>query len=273
MRRSFVCSISYTRIAQLIHKPMISTPHITIYPEGNFDYISFENSIIRATLIFSKHLGYNKSLARKRVNIHLDNEDRIHTDGSTMSIWVKSNIESATQNSDLAGTEVFLKIIYTSLMTIGKMEGWDTSSFEKAYSRSLADKGNFVWYSKPVANKSRTLKARIRISLDKDGKVPIVAEFFDSKLNYQFEILIIDTFSHFVDGQNVFEKPAWLDGENFGFKFLNSQLLVFANSIARASNIHVTEKDWNREQIEGRLRQLTYRRFSNDKEFAEWANK
>ncbi|MFN4316182.1 MAG: hypothetical protein ACK4E0_17980 [Chitinophagaceae bacterium] len=252
---------------------MTSTPHITIYPEGNFDYSPFGDSMVRATLIFSKHLGYNKSLARKRVNIHLGNEDRIHTDGSIKSIWVKSNIETATQNSDLTRIEVFLKIIHTSLVTIGKMEGWDTSSFEKAYSLSLADKGNFVWYSKPVANKSRTLKARIRISLDKDGKVPIVAEFFDSKLNYQFEILIIDTFLHFVDGQNVFEKPVWLDDENFGFKFLNSQLLVFANAIARGSNIHVTEKDWNRVQIEGRLRQLTYRRFSNDKEFAECANK
>ncbi len=150
-------------------------------------------------------------------------------------------------------------------MTIAEVEGWDTKSFEKAYKLSLADNGNFVWHTEPKINKGRSLKARIRISLGKDGRIPIVAEFFDKESSFQFEVLIIDTFLHFVNWERAFEKPTWLDNERFGYSFLNSQLLIFANSTSRQSETIISENTWKQEEIEGRLKQLTYRHFSNDK--------
>jgi hypothetical protein len=252
---------------------MTFTPYITIYAEGHIDPSWVGDYSIRATLIFSKNLDYSKTLSRKRVNIHLSDEERIHTDGPIKSIWIKNTLNTAFEFGDVEKINAFLKIIYHSVMTIAEVEGWDTKSFEKAYELSLVDNGNLVWHTQPKANKNRSLKARIRISLDKEGKVPIVAEFFDNKLNFQFEVLIIDTFLHFVDWERVFEKPIWLDNEKFGFSLLNSQLVIFANSTLRQSETIISEKNWNREEIEGRLRQLTYRRFTSDKEFVEWVNK
>jgi hypothetical protein len=41
---------------------MTFTPHISIYPEGKFDYEWLGDNVTRATLIFSKNLDYNKTL-------------------------------------------------------------------------------------------------------------------------------------------------------------------------------------------------------------------
>ncbi|MEX6691053.1 hypothetical protein QTN47_26325 [Danxiaibacter flavus] len=203
----------------------------------------------------------------------MSDEERAHTDGSIKSIWIKNAVDISLQLGDIDKIKIALKIIYDALMTIAEIEGWDTTGFEKAYRLSIADNGNFVWHSKIKTNKNRSLQARISISFDKDGRVPIIAEFFNSKSTPQFEIPIIDTFLHFVDWARVFDKPTWLDNEKFGFDLFSSQLLIFANAASKYSETIITEKRWPREQIEGELRRLTFRRFADEKEFIEWANK
>ena len=203
----------------------------------------------------------------------MSDEERVHTDGSIKSIWIKNKIDTSLDLSDVDKISFFLKIVYDSLMTIAEIEGWNTNQFEKAYKLSIADNGNFIWYSQLKANKIRNLKARVKISLDKDGKVPIIAEFFGKSPVALFEVTIIDTFLHFVDWERVFEKPSWLDNERFGFNFLNSQLRILANFSSRQSETIISETSWSREQIEGRLRSITFRRFANNKEYVEWASK
>lgn len=244
---------------------MTFTPHITIYPEGGFNYGWLGDSSVRATLIFSKNLEYNKTLSRKRVNIHLGDEERIHTGSSIKSIWLKNTLNTTKELNDVDKINIFLKIIYHSVMTIAEKEGWVTASFEKAYQNSIADNGNFIWHSKLKSNKNRSLKARISVSLDKNGKVPISAEFFDMKTNQQFKIPIIDTFLHFVDWEKTFVKPVWIDNEKFGFSLINSQLKIYADTQFRESRTSISEKKWRREGIEGLLLQLTFRQFSNNK--------
>jgi hypothetical protein len=262
-----------TQIHAVVCKLMMLTPYITIYPEGEFDYRWFGDLPIKATLIFSKNLGYNKSLARKRVNIHIGNEERIFTQGSKKSIWIKNTIDTSLETSDVEKIGSLLKIIYHSLLTIAEIEGWETLSFEKAYRLSIADKGNFIWHTQFKTNKIRSLKARLRISIDKDGKVPIIAEFFDKNLNPQFEIPIIDTFFYFVNWERVFVKPVWLDNEKFGFGLMDSQLLIYADTQARQSIITISEGNSMREEIEGQLRMLTFRQIASNKEYKEWINR
>ena len=237
---------------------MAFTPYITIYPEGNFDYSWSGDSSIRAMLIFSKHLDYNKSLFRKRVNIHLGDEERIHPHGSIKSIWIKNPVDTSLQQNEVDKINIFLKIIYDSLIKIATIEGWDITSFEKAYQLSLADQGIFISHTPFKANKSRSLKARIKHTLDKGGKVPVVAEFVDAKSNAQFEIPVIDTYLYFIDWERAFEKPVWLDNEKFGFNFLKSQLQIFANTASGQSETVISEKDRSREEIEYQLTRLTY---------------
>jgi hypothetical protein len=252
---------------------MTFTPYISIYPEGEFNYSWFGHNLMKATLIFSKNLAYNKKLFRKRVNIHLGNEDRIHTDSTIKSLWIKNNIDTSKELSDIDKINLILKIIYDSLITISKIEGWDIQPIEKAYQASVADQGLFVWHSKLKSNKNRRLKARVKILLEESGKVPVIAEFFDNKSNFQFKVHVIDTFLHFLDWERVFSKPGWLDNDKFGFSLINSQLLIFADSESRQSGIVISEKDWNREEVKGQLRRLTFKQFSSNKEFMEWANK
>jgi hypothetical protein len=252
---------------------MTFTPYISIYPEGSSNYAWFGNNLMKATLIFSKNLEYNKSLYRTRVNIHIGDEDRIHTGSSIKSLWIKNAINTSTEISEVEKINILLKIIFDSLMTIGKAEGWNPQPIEKAYQLSIADNGNFVWYSKLKSNKKRNLKARIKVLFEEEGKIPIIAEFFDNKSNSRFEISIVDTFLHFLDWDKVFSKPVWLDNEKFGFNLINSQLLMFANSQSGKTETVISEKSWSREEIEGHLRMITFRKLSSNKERVEWANR
>ncbi len=252
---------------------MTFTPYITIYPEGNFDHNWFGDSLIRATLIFSKNLDYNKSLSRKRINIHLGNEERAHINGNIKSIWIKNKVDTTKDLSIIDKIQIVLKIIYDSVLNIAEIEEWDTIAFEKAFRNSIADNGNFIWHSPIKKNKNRSLNARIKITLENDGKVHITAEFLNSKSMFQFEVPIIDTFLHFVNWEKRFMKPIWIDNQKFGFNFLNSQLQIFANSDSKQSETIVSEKSLTRKEIEGELRRITYKQFSNNKEYVEWANK
>lgn len=251
---------------------MISTPHITIYPERDFNSALYGNLLTKATLIFSKNLGYHKKLSGKSVNIHLGEEPRMHTGGSIKSIWVPNTIDTSSTTSDIDKLNAVLTIIFESLTTIGKAEGWDLELIEKAFNYSIANKGNFTWHSKLIANKNRGRKARIKV-LFEEGKVPIIAEFFDSKSNFLFEVPIIETFDHFLNWKRTFSKPIWLDNEKFGFSLMDTQLLIYADSLSGLSEIVIAEKTGSREQIEGQLRMITFREFASRKEWIEWANK
>lgn len=98
---------------------MTFTPHISVYQEGEADYSWFGDNLTRATLIFSKHLEYNKFLARKRINIHLGDEERIHTYGSIKSIWVKYAIDTSLILTDAEKVNTALKIIFDAVVSFG----------------------------------------------------------------------------------------------------------------------------------------------------------
>lgn len=200
-------------------------------------------------------------------------EERTDTHGLVKSIWLKSIATHPTELDDRGKINAFIYVICHSLMTIAEMEGWDKTPFEKACQRSLADNGDFVWYSPFKTNKSRSQKGRIRLFLDNNGKVPIVAEITDKKRNNLTDILIIDTFLPIVIPGGSFQNPTWLDNDKFGFTFLNSQLLIYADTSSGRSVTVIEEKDLSRAEIEGWLRQLTYQHFENDAELKDWANK
>jgi hypothetical protein len=251
---------------------MTFTPLISIYQEGDFHNNWSGNDLTKAIWIFSKNFGYHKKLSKTRVNIHIGLEDSIRTTGSIKSIRIKNGIDTSTQMSGKEKIDQLIGIIASSLKAIGSIEGWEMETIEKAYRLSLADNGHFVWHSKVIANKKRSLKAGIKMVLEEDRKVKIIAEYFDNSSNLLFEIHIIDVFPHRVDWNNTFSKPGWIDNEKFGFSLLNGQLLIIANCTSRQSETIIEAKDWTLEEVEGHLRTLIFRQFSNDKEIIDWIN-
>nr|WP_288836385.1 hypothetical protein [uncultured Flavobacterium sp.] len=255
----------------VVCKPMTHTPYITIVLDSHFDN-TWMYSAVNATFIFSKYIDY-KELSRKRINIYLSNEERIHLDRNLKSIWVKSPINPYEEMSDIDRRNAFLKIIYNAVMTIAEIERWDRIPFDHAYSYSISDNGAFIWQSKLKNNKTKTFKARVKFLLDKSFKISIIAEIFNNATDEQFDILIIDTFLHFVDWEVKFRNPIWIDSGKFGYDFLNSQLLLFADLKSRQSKTIILEKDLNRHEVEGELRRLTFRTFRDHQEFVDWANR
>lgn len=251
---------------------MKSSPYISIYLENKKDEAWFGETLENATLIFSKNVSPNKYFARKRLNIWLSNRSHIDTQGSIKSIWIINTFDTSTELPELEKIEKLLYIIYQSFLTIAQIEGLDTDTYEKAYQLSLADKGKFVWYSDLKSNKIKSLKARIKITLEKDKKVPVVAQFFDKSGNLITEILIIETFSMYINWDRVFDYPVWIDNEKFGYRFLNEELLLYANFKTGLGETIIAQDKVELEELQGRLRGLTFRTFANEKEYAQWTN-
>ncbi len=248
---------------------MTFTPLITIYPEGDFVNTWSRDHITKAIWIFSQHFGYHQKQSRTRVNIYPGPEASIHT-GSIKTIRMKYDSGNFKETTDTGKIKELLTIIAEALSSIGRIEGWDLETIEKAYQLSMMDGGNAIWYSKLIANKTRDIKARIMIQLEKETRVKIIAQFFDKKAELLVTIHIIDTFPHHVDWTRTFSKPSWIDQERFGFNLLNGQLLLLANAKSGLPEIIMAEMDWTRAEVEGHLRMLTYQQFSNNKAIADW---
>jgi hypothetical protein len=271
--RLFFCSIFYRKLIKFEIR-MTFTPHISIYLEEGRNNQWFENHITKAIWIFSKNLEYDFKLRRKIVNIHLGEEERVYIKSpkSIKSIWIRNKINTVIEISSLEKINLLIEIIHSALTDIGKIEGWNIESIEKAFKSSISDNGNFVWYSKMKANKKRTKKARIKITLEKN-KAEIIAEIFDNAGNLQNEIKLINTFSYQIDWFGMFTKAVWIDNEKFGFCFLDSQLLIFGNTTSGLSETIISNNNSTREEVEGLLRKLTYIQFDNPKEMIKWINK
>jgi hypothetical protein len=272
--RLFFCSIFYRKLIKFEIR-MTFTPHISIYLEEGRNNQWFENHIIKAIWIFSKNLEYDFKLRRKIVNIHLGEEEKDYNKSanSIKSIWIRNKINTAIEVSSLEKINQIIKIIHSTLLDIGKFEGWNIESIEKAFKRSISDNGDFVWHSEKMkANKKRTMKARIKITLE-NNKAEIISEIFDNAGNLQNEIKLINTFTYQVDWFGMFTKAVWIDNEKFGFSFLASQLLIFGNTTSGLSETIISNNNSTREEVEGLLRKLTYIQFDNPKEMIKWINK
>lgn len=64
---------------------------------------------------------------------------------------------------------------------------------------------------------------------------------------------------HFIDWAKSFTKPVWLDDEKFGFRFLDSQLLLFANTTAGFSETVIAAKELDRTEMEDLASKLAFR--------------
>ncbi|MEO6357108.1 MAG: hypothetical protein ABIO56_10795 [Ferruginibacter sp.] len=254
---------------------MTFTPYISIYFEDSFNSEWLDNHLmIKAIWIFSKNLGHDKKMNRKRVNIHPGSEEReyIKTPSNIKSVWLKNTIDTSCEVSTTEKLNQILKIIYSAMLNIGKVEGWNINLIEHALIQSVSDNGHFMWHSEIKSNKSKTAKARIKIKLDGD-KAEVISEILDNSGNKRDEIKIIETFAYEIQWSRAFTKATWLDNENFGFSFLDSQLLIFANLKLNDAEIIIAENKSPRVEVESLLKRLTYKHFSNKKEVIDWMNR
>jgi hypothetical protein len=109
--------------------------------------------------------------------------------------------------------------------------------------------------------------------LENEGMVKIISEVTENSSGIKYEIPLIETFPHFFDWDQAFKKPIWIADDKYGFSLIDSQLLIFADINSRQCKTIISDINWTKEVIEGHLRMLTFRKMSNSKEFAEWANR
>lgn len=249
---------------------MRSTPHISIYTNNDENYSSVLNIFQKACLVFSKHLPYNRRLARTRVTIYLGDEEEIHIIGSIKSVSIKCHPAIFENKTEQQRLYLLLKIIYDALVLIGTSQNWDVQVFENAYQSSFKDQ-QLVWLTKPLWNKARTLNGRIKIIAEEDTRVSITAEFFDKK-EFLYEVHVIDTFLVQADWFNTFSKPLWLDDKTFGFSLQKEQVIIGVNINTKRVTISITEKYSDRESLEGYIKMLHYKKFETKEELVRWMN-
>ncbi len=218
---------------------------------------------------FSKHLKHIGTQGQ-RFNIHLvdyKEAERICLEGSIKSVWVFLDQSLLKENDVQKNKKVFLELITQSLIKVANPLNWDKDNIKIAYNKSIEDNLTFIFQSKRASyNLSKSHKTKIRITLN-ELKASVYILISDKNEKNVKEVLLIETFAHNVSFFRFFDKPLWLNDNQFGFIFYNGISLYYSKDNK--------EIGWNHtgsEEDLGFIRSCTFRTFSSKQERTEWTN-
>ena len=239
------------------------SPYISIY-DLHKDFEAVDEVI----WTFSKNLK-GIGTGRQRFNIHLvDNMDseRQHLDGSIKSIWKYLDQDNIRKEPLSTQKEIFLELITDSFLSVADELDWDKTSIKSAKEKSLEDRIEFEFLSKPRHNRSKNKSGLVKLKLNGD-KVSIYAVLKIKNQSESKEILMVDSFTLYISWLNTFKEYKWINEENFGF--------VFSNGVTLTCSFNKPKGIWkykDSEEDRGFIRSVTYKKLSSVRERIEWMN-
>lgn len=251
------------------------TPYITIYFEFSYSKQS-DSAWQNISNLFSLYLeGILNS--RNRVNIYLVNNqnlERTNVEGSIKSIWIYDKEISENTITQKNIDQKVLEIVYHSFLLLAQELNWDKIKIQNARQKCLDSNMKIDYISKPKSSKDRKHKASIRVRIQNEKAILSVI-FYNRTLEVIKEEIIITTFIQYTTVFAFFDNPKWLDHDLFGYSLHNGNLLIRASLSTKGNCIIKNTKHLNDEksdELEGLMRQLTFREFKSFLDKIQWMN-
>ena len=155
-------------------------------------------------------------------------------DGSIKSIRKYVAVQDYLKLSDFEKKRFLLELITTCFLLVSKELNWSESAILDAREQSIIQNLSFEYIAKPIWNKSRNIKASIEIILHKEKASIYVLMTQKDQMKPKRKHLI-DTPFWLISGINQFNKPKWLNDENFGFEFSTGLTISVSINNARGT--------------------------------------
>jgi len=242
------------------------------YPKGEEAKIfTLKHNVISD--LYIQHLNRYKPPKTSRISVELANEDFIRGYfGSILLVNAKFDKSKYWNLIDSDKNKMILETIHRTAMLCADKYGWDIDVFANAYQKVI--QANFIYKIELTRKLSRDRKHKASILVEKNEKdAPISALIYDKENNLIKKVELLRTFNWTGFHIPIVLNFKWFDNNSFGLSICKGQLVLKANLNKEKPEININPKDISREELEGKLREITYKEFNNQKDIVDWINK
>lgn len=215
--------------------------------------------------------GY-KPPKTSRISIILSDFDYIKGySGSVLTVNAKFDIDFYRNQSDQDQNRMILDTIHRITALCAKEFNWDLSPFENAFKK--VNEANFTFKIELPAKLSRNKKYKASILVEKNEEEALIfALFYNNQNELIKEVELLKTFNWSGFYKQLVKKYKWFDNSSFGFSINKDQLIIKADLNEKKQKVLINPINNTKEEIEGFLRQITFKAFKSEKEKIKWMN-
>ena len=234
-------------------------PYLEIYlrypNEDQDELIPFYREVL---WLFSKNLNNRLRMFQNRVNIEIEDIRESPRNFKFEGIYAYQtsiDIDKFKELDEQSKRKELLDLVNESLTSLANEFGWHIEAIKDAYEKSIEENYQFVYHSDFKLNRSRKLKGRIRINLDK-RLTTFTSEIIDLETSSLSEIELLQTEQGNFAWWRSIRDYGWMDNQNFGLKLMKGELWLTVNT----STLDLTEtfkpKKRDNQQLKNFLEQL-----------------
>jgi len=178
--------------------------------------------------------------------------------GSIYEYNTNLDIEHFKQLDEQSKREKILQLLYSAFISLANEFDWDKELINDAYTKSIQDKFQFVYYTDFKVNRNKKYQGRIRINLV-ETIVKFTAEVLDLETKDLREKELLQTEEWNFSWWRSIREFAWIDSENFGLKMMKGEAWITTNIITNEVREIFNPKKRDLNQLENFIAQLKNR--------------
>jgi len=222
--------------------------------------------------LYVQYLNRYKPPKTSRISVHLSDNDKVGGYfGSILSASVKFDIKKFWESSDIEKNRNILDAVHRISMLCAKEFDWDIKPFKIAYEKVIET--NFVYGFESSIKLSRDKKHKASVLLEKDLEKSTISVVFYNSNNEKLKcVKILDSFQHIMFYGQLLNKHKWFNNEEFGLYTKGEELKIYASLKDDEPKTIIQPKNSDKDELEGYLRRITYRRLENENDIIKWMN-
>ncbi|WEA01078.1 hypothetical protein [Mucilaginibacter sp. SJ] len=215
--------------------------------------------------------GY-KPAGTTRISVDIGNEDYIRGYfGSILNVETVFNEKEYWLSSPENRNKIILDTIHRIAIFCAEEYGWDNAVFDNAYNKVI--ECGFVYKKEFKRKPSKDRKHQASLLLEKNGaSATISVNFYDSQGELLKSIQLLKSFHHAMYYKKALTNNKWFSNVDFGIHLKNQEIIITASLEKPGSEAIIRPIKNTREELEGYLRLITYREFTDRLDFVNWAN-
>jgi hypothetical protein len=223
--------------------------------------------------LYVQYLNGYKPQKTSRISVELKDSDYIRGYfGSILLVDARFDKDSYWKLTDREKNELILDTIHRIAMSCAEKYNWDSDVFINAYKKVI--QADFIYKIELERKMSKDKKHKASILIEKNEIDALISVLFHDKDNNLIKkIELLRTFNWQGFHVPIVKEHKWFDNNSFGLSFYKDQLILKAYLDKDKSDILINPKDKLRNELLGRLTEMTYRELNSENDITEWINK
>ncbi|WP_413668717.1 hypothetical protein ACEN9X_01450 [Mucilaginibacter sp. Mucisp86] len=246
---------------------------ITLYRQSensnNKDFAIRNNLISDLYIDFLN--GY-KPPGTTRISVNIGNEDYIRGYfGSILNVEAIFNEKEYWLSQPENQNKIILNTIHRIAIFCAEKYGWDRAFFDNAYNKVI--ECGFIYKKELKRKPSKDRKHQASLLLEKNGdSATISVNFYNPKGEFLKSVKLLKSFHHTMHYKKALTNNRWFNNLDFGIHLRDQEIIIKASLEKPGSETILKPVRNTLEELEGYLRSITYREFTDRLDFVNWAN-